>query len=123
MAGGIAMAREDGFDDEMLRELAALMGPEGIAAALDTFDADLGQGLSGLEAALAARDAGAVRRHAHRVRGLLMQFGASAAGAQAAAVEAAGDEDALARCAGLVAHAAAAAARVRVLALRFASPG
>ena len=84
MAGGDETTRGDGFDEGMLRELADLIGPDGIAAALDTFDADLRQGVAGLEAALAARDAAALRRHAHRVRGLVMQFGAIAAGGRAA---------------------------------------
>ena len=115
------MAGGDGFDEEMLRELAALMGPEGMAAALDTFDADLRQGIAGLEAALAARDAAALRRHAHRIRGLLMQFGALAAGAEAAAIEEAADDAALAAAPGLASRVPAAASHLRVLAARFAA--
>ncbi|MFM8988445.1 MAG: Hpt domain-containing protein [Alphaproteobacteria bacterium] len=123
MAGDIGNGRPDGFDEEMLRELAGLMGPDGIAAALDTFDADLRQGLSGLEAALAVRDGDALRRHAHRVKGLLMQFGAMAAGADAAAVESAHGDAAFESCPRLLASAPAAASRLRAMAARLASPG
>lgn len=123
MAGGDETTRGDEFDDGMLRELADLIGPDGMAAALDTFDADLRQGVAGLEAALAARDAAALRRQAHRVRGLLMQFGAIAAGTRAATIEAAPDEEAFAACPGLLAAMPGVAARLRAMAARLAAPG
>ena len=123
MAGGDETTRGDGFDEGMLRELADLIGPDGIAAALDTFDADLRQGVAGLEAALAARDAAALRRHAHRGRGLLMQFGAIAAGGRAAVIEAAPDDEAFAACPGLLAAMPGIAARLRATAARIAASG
>ena len=123
MAGDHDTMHGDGFDEGMLRELVDLIGPEGIAAALDTFDADLAQGVSGLEGALAARDAAALRRHAHRVRGLLMQFGALAVGAKAAAIEAAPDDVALAACPDLLARMPGVGARLRAMAARLAMPG
>jgi HPt (histidine-containing phosphotransfer) domain-containing protein len=123
MVGSDEITRADGFDDGMLRELADLIGPDGIAAALDTFDADLRQGVAGLESALAAQDAAALRRHAHRVRGLLMQFGAIAAGGRAAAIESAPDGEALAACPGLVAAMPGVAARLRAMAARLAAQG
>jgi len=123
MAGDDETEPSDGFDEDMLRELAELVGPDGMEAALDTFEADLKQGVAGLEAALAARDAAALRRHAHRVRGLLSQFGAVAAGARAAAIEVAPDNDAFAACPGLVACAPGIPARLRAMAARLAAPG
>lgn len=123
MAGDDETIRGDGFDGEMLGELADLIGQEGLAAALDTFDADLRQGIAGLEAAIAGRDAAALRRHAHRVRGLLMQFGAIAAGGRAATIEAAPDEEAFAACPGLLAAMPGVAARLRAMAARLAATG
>jgi HPt (histidine-containing phosphotransfer) domain-containing protein len=107
----------------MLRELADLIGPDRVAAALDNFDADLRQGVAGLEASLAARDVAALRRHAHRVRGLLMQFGAVSAGGRAEAIESAPDEEALAACPGLLAAMPGIAARLRATAARIAASG
>ena len=123
MAGGDETTRDDEFDDGMLRELAELIGPDGMAAALDTFDADLRQGVAGLEAALGARDAAALRRQAHRVRGLLMQFGAIASGSRAAAIEAAPDDEAFAACPGLLAAMPGVGARLRAMAARLAAQG
>jgi HPt (histidine-containing phosphotransfer) domain-containing protein len=123
MAGGDEITRGDGFDEDMLRELADLIGPDRVAAALDNLDADLRQGVAGLEASLAARDVAALRRHAHRVRGLLMQFGAVSAGGRAEAIESAPDEEALAACPGLLAAMPGIAARLRAMAARIAASG
>lgn len=74
-------------DESMLNELIELMGPEAFATAFASFAEDLGQSAAALRAAAAALDAPAVRRHAHRAKGILAQFGASGAAARAFAVE------------------------------------
>lgn len=78
-------------DESMLSELIDLMGREAFAAALASFAEDLGGAATALRAATAASDIAAVRRHAHRAKGILAQFGASGAAARASAVETAPD--------------------------------
>ncbi|MFO0292952.1 MAG: Hpt domain-containing protein [Rhodospirillales bacterium] len=79
-------------DEDMLGELVELMGRDAFAAALSSFAADLGESADALRAATAASDASAVRRHAHRAKGILAQFGASGAAVLALDVETAPDD-------------------------------
>lgn len=74
-------------DEAILVELIDLMGPDLFADAFATFTADLDNSLAAMSAASAAQDAEAVRRQAHRIKGLLSQFGATGAAAIAQHVE------------------------------------
>lgn len=74
-------------DEAILAELVDLMGPDIFADAFATFTADLDGSLGAMRAAIATQDADAIRRQAHRIKGLLSQFGATGAAAIAQQVE------------------------------------
>lgn len=74
-------------DEAILAELIDLMGPDIFADAFATFTADLDGSLGAMRAAIATQDADAIRRQAHRIKGLLSQFGATGAAAIAQQVE------------------------------------
>lgn len=74
-------------DEGILAELVDLMGPDIFADAFATFTADLDGSLDVMRSAIVAKDADAVRRQAHRIKGLLSQFGATGAAAIAQEVE------------------------------------
>jgi HPt (histidine-containing phosphotransfer) domain-containing protein len=74
-------------DEGILAELIDLMGPDIFADAFATFTMDIDGSVAAMRAAIAATDADAVRRQAHRIKGLLSQFGATGAAAIAQKVE------------------------------------
>lgn len=75
------------IDETMLGELVELMGPEAFEGAFASFVTDLGESLRAVEAASAATDEAAIRRHAHRIKGILSQFGVPGGAAFAFSIE------------------------------------
>lgn len=75
-------------DEIYLTELAEALGPENMAASVRAFARDLNETADIMRTHLAAGDASGVRRSAHRMKGLLMQFGVSELAQLAAKLEA-----------------------------------
>jgi HPt (histidine-containing phosphotransfer) domain-containing protein len=63
------------------------LGGDQIGGAIDAFGRDVDAASAQLQAAHALGDAHAIRRHAHRLKGLFAQFGAREAAGFASAVE------------------------------------
>jgi signal transduction histidine kinase/DNA-binding response OmpR family regulator len=82
-----AAAGADTVDEAALRQLSQDLGPDGMAATLAQFELDARAGLERLRASAAADDGDQVRKTAHRLKGLFLQFGASAAARHAAELE------------------------------------
>jgi HPt (histidine-containing phosphotransfer) domain-containing protein len=81
------------IDRSILAELFEIMGPDAFGAALASFDADLETSRAALETAAAAGDMAALRRTAHRIKGILSQCGAPGAAALAHEAEVAQDRE------------------------------
>lgn len=81
------------IDRSILAELFEIMGAEAFDTALASFDADLAASRDVLQSAAAAGDIAALRRAAHRIKGILSQFGAPGAAALAHEAEVARAED------------------------------
>lgn len=67
-------AHED-FDRATWDELLQLFGRDGVAEMIEALQRDLPQQGQRLDAALRAQDRGAIRRIAHSLRGVALQFG------------------------------------------------
>ena len=78
---------EGGIDLATLQDLVDSLGGDQIGAAIDAFGRDVDAASAQLQAAHALGDAHAIRRHAHRLKGLFAQFGAREAAGFASAVE------------------------------------
>lgn len=74
-------------DEAALRQLSDDLGPEAMAAALAQFESDTRAFLEQLRSSAAADDGEQVRKTAHRLKGLFLQFGASAAAMHSAELE------------------------------------
>ena len=72
-----------------LNDLALALGSEGFAAAIGHFETDLRSTVSRLEQALSRQDSVETRKAAHRIKGLLLQFGVPALASRLAQLEAA----------------------------------
>jgi signal transduction histidine kinase/DNA-binding NarL/FixJ family response regulator len=111
--GDVAPTAAGGLDRAALDELLEAVGPEAFGRLIDSFVRDATRALDEL------RDAGAqparLRGAAHRLAGLLGQFGATDAADAAVAVERAGDDDVRARAEVLVSTAEAAILAVRAI--------
>lgn len=81
------------IDEVHLKELAEAVGREGIAASVRAFARDLNVTADKMRTQLAAGDASGVRQSAHRMKGLLSQFGASELAQLAAKLEATAADD------------------------------
>ena len=64
------------IDHSLLAELVELIGIDNLSDAMQVFARDVGKIAEAMAAAASSGDAGEVRRQAHRMRGLGMQFGA-----------------------------------------------
>jgi PAS domain S-box-containing protein len=81
----------DTVDEPVLRQLSADLGHEPMAAAIAQFESDAQAFLKQLRASAAANDDNSLRRTAHQMKGLFLQFGAVAAAQHAALLEQAPD--------------------------------
>jgi HPt (histidine-containing phosphotransfer) domain-containing protein len=68
---------DEDFDPATWDELLELFGRDGVAEMLGALQGDLPQQRQKLDAALAAQDRGAIKRIAHSLRGVALQFGAT----------------------------------------------
>lgn len=75
-------------DEVHLKELAEALGPENMAASVRAFARDLNVTADKMRTQLAAGEASGVRHSAHRMKGLLSQFGANELAHLAANIEA-----------------------------------
>jgi HPt (histidine-containing phosphotransfer) domain-containing protein len=75
------------IDQAILAELVEIMGPETFGAAFASFVADLDASRRAMDVAAATGDLAAIRRNAHRIKGILSQFGVPGAAAFAHQVE------------------------------------
>lgn len=80
-------------DEVHLTELAEALGPENMAASVRAFARDLNVTADKMRTQLAAGEASGVRHSAHRMKGLLSQFGASELAQLAAKLEANGSDE------------------------------
>jgi len=76
------------IDEVFLTEMAEILGPQDMAATVRAFARDLSETAGKMRAQLREGDASGVRRSAHRMKGLLSQFGASESAHLAAKLEA-----------------------------------
>lgn len=81
------------IDRSILAELLEIMGAEAFDTALASFDADLQTSRAALQSAAAGGDMAALRRTAHRIKGILSQFGAPGAAALAHEAEVAHERE------------------------------
>ncbi|MBY0320008.1 MAG: response regulator [Reyranella sp.] len=81
------------IDADAINELRQSVGEEAFIRLVGRFVQDARQSLLDVDSAVAAGDTGSLRKAAHRLAGLLGQFGAPTAAEAATAVEAATDED------------------------------
>ena len=92
-AGAPAAAASGGADlivsSAELVELAEALGTESFAAAVNHFARDMRGSVERLELALARQDRDETRKSAHRIKGLLLQFGVPGLARRVAALEAA----------------------------------
>lgn len=79
--------QNDEIDTGLLAELVELIGIENLDGALQVFARDVVTITQTLATAAGAADADGVRRQAHRMRGLCMQFGAVGMATLAGAIE------------------------------------
>jgi CheY-like chemotaxis protein/HPt (histidine-containing phosphotransfer) domain-containing protein len=92
-ATGMAPAARQGIasggmvDEAALRQLSDDLGPEAMATALAQFEFDARAFLERLRLSAAADDGEQMRKTAHRLKGLFLQFGASAAARHSAELE------------------------------------
>lgn len=89
MAPAARQGAADGnmVDEAALRQLSDDLGPEAMAAALAQFEFDARAFLERLRSSADADDGEHVRKTAHRLKGLFLQFGASAAARRSAELE------------------------------------
>ncbi len=78
---------QENFDPAIWDELLELFGRDGVAEMLDTLERDLPQQQQKLDTALAAQDRGAIKRIAHSLRGVALQFGATALAEHCGSIE------------------------------------
>jgi len=76
------------IDEVFLAEMAAALSPQDMAATVRTFARDLNETAVKMRTQLRAGEASGVRGSAHRMKGLLLQFGASEPAHLAAKLEA-----------------------------------
>ena len=79
--------KDEGLDPAMWDELLQLFGREGVAEMLRAVQGDLPQQRQRLDAALRAQDRDAIKRIAHSLRGVALQFGAQSLAAHCDGIE------------------------------------
>ena len=85
-------AGEMAIDEPALTELVEALGSNGFIAALNHFERDARSTLEQLKELTEAGDHAGLRKAAHRLKGLFLQFGAPEAGRLAAEAETSADE-------------------------------
>jgi signal transduction histidine kinase/HPt (histidine-containing phosphotransfer) domain-containing protein/FixJ family two-component response regulator len=90
--GATNAMRDVTIDLPALNELAEALGPDGFLAAVNHFERDANSTLERLAELSAANDRAGLRKAAHRLKGLFLQFGAPSAARVAAEAESAADE-------------------------------
>lgn len=109
------------IDQVEFMEMAAALGPEGMHASVKAFVRDLNETAGRMKLQVMAGDGPAVRRLAHRMKGLLAQFGATELARVAERLEAgepeatAGDAAQLLDCVPAAVEAVQRAARMTVV--------
>lgn len=78
---------QESFDPATWDELLQLFGRDGVAEMLDALEGDLPRQRQQLDAALLAQDRAAIKRIAHSLRGVALQFGAEGLAEHCSAVE------------------------------------
>jgi HPt (histidine-containing phosphotransfer) domain-containing protein len=81
------------LDEELLNQLRKAIGADGFRTLQKSFLAGLTEAMAEVEDAMTARDALAIKRAAHGLRGLSAQFGAVAVSRLARAIETSADVD------------------------------
>ncbi len=90
--GAKTAMREVTIDQPALTELAEALGSDGFLAAVNHFERDANSALERLAELSAANDRAGLRKAAHRLKGLFLQFGAPSAARVAAEAESSADE-------------------------------
>jgi len=90
--GAKTAMREVTIDQPALTELAEALGSDGFLAAVNHFERDANSTLERLAELSAANDRAGLRKAAHRLKGLFLQFGAPSAARVAAEAESSADE-------------------------------
>ena len=90
--GAKTAMREVTIDQPALTELAEALGSDGFLAAVNHFERDANSTLERLPELSAANDRAGLRKAAHRLKGLFLQFGAPSAARVAAEAESSADE-------------------------------
>ncbi len=90
--GAKTAMREVTIDQPALTELAEALGSDGFLAAVNHFERDANSTLERLAELSAVNDRAGLRKAAHRLKGLFLQFGAPSAARVAAEAESSADE-------------------------------
>lgn len=90
--GAKTAMREITIDQPALTELAEALGSDGFLAAVNHFERDSNSTLERLAELIASNDRVGLRKAAHRLKGLFLQFGAPGAARVAAEAESSADE-------------------------------